>query len=136
MLVMTRRTVLLVSLLLALAGAGCGASPPQAFEDREELTDCGLVTLDDTPPSPAELEAEQCLRTAVANQTTVEMRLVSFTVEGDEIKRYVRSVSGGLGPVEIFTDATSDNGGKWYHSRCRGLDDRDPTGIGCQPVEG
>ena len=95
-----------LSALLAVAGAAVVADlrDPAAFRDRAPLPSCGSTVLTGSGTVPP--EAAACLDRAVGSARGAELRVVTVTVEGDDVVRYFRAVPGG--GVVVLVDSTED----------------------------
>ena len=130
------RRALLV-LVLAVVAAGCSddaPAEPEAFVDRSRLPGCGTIVFDGAGVlSSDEEDAERCFRGADVDGFPAELEVVHFTVEGDPIRTYLRSLEGEPG-VEVFIDSTESEGGRWRHLRCAGLAAEFIEAVDCRPV--
>src|SRR5688500_11534867 len=70
--------------------AGCGdAGPPDAFEERTPLPDCGRVEVEhDVPAGPA----VDCFHGALSEGRDAELLVRAHTVEGDPVDTYYRTM--------------------------------------------
>lgn len=130
---------LLVALLLLGActgGDGPADEPPAAFTDRPPVPKCGTVVYDGAGVLDGiERDAERCLRSAADTNFAAELEVVRFTVEGDPIRTYIRSLVDRPG-VEVFIDTThtGDDGGRWRQLQCGGLAVDHLEALDCRPV--
>lgn len=117
-------TMRLAGLLFLVVLASCGTSrAPDAFESRAEFPDCGKASytnarLELAPPGPVE-----CLTRALAGGDEAELRVRVESVEGDDIRWWIRST--GSGEAEVFVDTSGDpnrGGPAWLRYACPELD--------------
>jgi hypothetical protein len=97
-----------------VARSMASADAPAAFRQRPTFVSCGQVGLRSGGTIPAARIA--CL--AATPTAGRELVVVSRTAAGEPIVRYFRTGPDIRG-VEIFEDATADQGGGWHRSVCR-----------------
>jgi hypothetical protein len=104
-------------LLLAVAALLEGQRDPSEFRDRAALPSCGdtRTTWKGGVPAAEALCFDRALRSGT---TGAELRVVSFTVEGDPIRTYFRALPGGGAEVFVDTSADAYGTGGWGHRRC------------------
>jgi hypothetical protein len=108
--------------LLALAAVAFyldSRRDPAALRSRDALPSCGSATarpggeLEGLPPAVV-----ACFDAAIGGAAGAELRLVSRTVEGDEIVSYYRALPRA--GVEVLVDSTADDYGTrgWSRREC------------------
>lgn len=108
-------------LLLALAGVTACSGTPQEFSDRRKLPTCG--TVDAGLPFAIPDRGKACLERAKSSAKGSELVVLSFTVEGDPIRRYFRYESGTHALV-VWEDASDDKFGgdtDWTRYQCESV---------------
>jgi hypothetical protein len=113
----TRRILgAVLALVLVAAVAAVFISKRDPIEDRKTLPSCGSTTaaVDGTVP-PA---STACFDAALGSDRGAELRVVSYTQEGDPIVSYYRALPGG--GAEVLIDNTQDNFGTqgWGRRTC------------------
>lgn len=108
--------VLVVGLLAGVAAYALSLRDPASFRNRTSLPTCGSVESARTAVVPQ--EAVRCLESGSRSGQGAELRVTSFTTEGDPIATYYRALP--TGGVEIFTDNTQDAYGSraWFRELC------------------
>jgi len=108
--------VLALLLIVGVAALVLSKRDPSEFRDRATLPSCGSVeeSIDGSLP-PA---AVACFDAALGGIRGAELRVVSYTVEGDSIFSYYRALTGG--GVEVLIDSTEDDYGTrgWAWRSC------------------
>ena len=114
----TRRAlggVLVVLLVAAVAGVVLDRRDPAEFRDRAALPSCGSTTgaAGALPRAPV-----ACFDAAVGGPRGAELRVLTYTPEGDEIVSYYRALPGG--GVEVLIDSSADQygSGGWVRRSC------------------
>ena len=107
--------------LLALAGCSVLGDDPvrEQWEERQEATSCGEVVLElGERLQQSGRSGVACLRAAFESGEWAELKVVSFTDEGDPITRYYRISADRT--TEVYTDSTEDQFGdqSWSFASC------------------
>jgi len=108
--------VLALLLIAAVAAIILSKREPSEFRNRATLPYCGSVeeaTDGSLPPA-----AVACFDAALGGNRGAELRIVSYTAEGDPIFSYYRALTGG--GVEVLIDGTDDDYGTggWSWRSC------------------
>lgn len=108
--------VLALALIVAVAAVFLSKRDPSEFRDRATLPSCGSVeeAVDGSLPP----DAIACFDAALGGTRGAELRVVSYSVEGDPIFSYYRALTGG--GVEVLIDNTDDDygSGGWLRRSC------------------
>ena len=85
---------------------------PSVFRNRAALPSCGNATVGSSGSAPP--AAAACFDAALG----AELRVVAYTIEGDPIVSYYRTLPGG--GAEVLTDHTHDafGTGGWSRQSC------------------
>ncbi|WAU82255.1 hypothetical protein O1Q96_22345 [Streptomyces sp. Qhu-G9] len=119
--VSVRARIIAVAATSVLA-AGCGMLDDPVkdrWEARTEFSSCGAVSLAQGEEIQKQAMREiVCLRRALKNGESAELKITYPTVEGDPIREYYRLTPQSR--LEVYTDSTDDrySDQKWSFAEC------------------